>query len=103
MCSVACDSLRPHGRKVDPWSPPASTVYGIFQAILERVAISYSTGSSPPGVPTRVSCAGRRVRDRQKAGRGEWGAGKGLYFFTLFNYSSNICVLFHNKHICSNT
>ena len=72
MCSVACDSLRPHGRKVDPWSPPASTVYGIFQAILERVAISYSTGSSPPGVPTRVSCTGRRVRDRQKRGGG-WG------------------------------
>ena len=52
-------------------SPPASTVYGIFQAILERVAISYSTGSSPPGVPTRVSCTGRRVRDWQKGGGGK--------------------------------
>ena len=33
------------------WSPPGSSVYGIFQArILEWVAISYSRGSSHPYV-----------------------------------------------------
>ena len=37
-------------------SPPASSVYGIFQPrIVERVAISYSRGSSPPRDRTCVS------------------------------------------------
>ena len=39
VCSVISDSLRPHGL----YSPPGSSVYGIFQVrILEQVAISYS-------------------------------------------------------------
>ena len=42
-----------------------SSVYGIFQArILERVAISFSRGSSQPRDPTSVSCilcTGRRI------------------------------------------
>ena len=43
-------------------SPPGSSVYGIFHAIvLEWVAISPSRGSSPSRARTRVSCIGRRV------------------------------------------
>ena len=39
------------------YSPPGSSVYGIFQArILEWVAIPFSRGSSPPRDQTRVSC-----------------------------------------------
>ena len=43
------------------YSPPRSSVHGIFQArILERVAIPFSRGSSQPRNQTRVSCiAGR--------------------------------------------
>ena len=42
-------------------SPPGSSVHGISQArILEWVAISSSTGSSPPWDLTRISCFGRR-------------------------------------------
>ena len=42
-------------------SPPGSSVHGIFQArILERVAISFSRGSSQPRDRTQVShIAGR--------------------------------------------
>ena len=63
VCSVAqsCLSLW------DPmhWSPPGSSVHGIFQArILGWVAISYSKGSSRPRNRTPVSCGsciGRRI------------------------------------------
>ena len=58
--SVVCDSLDP----VD-YSPPGSSVHGIFQArILEWVAISYSRGSSRPWDQTCVcwvSFIGRQV------------------------------------------
>ena len=38
------------------WSPPGSSAHGIFQAtILERVAISYSRGSSSPKDRSPVS------------------------------------------------
>ena len=38
------------------YSPPGSSVPGIFQArILKWVAIPFSRGSSPPRDPTRVS------------------------------------------------
>ena len=42
-------------------SPPGCSVHGISQTrILERVAISFSRGSSQPRDPTRISCiAGR--------------------------------------------
>ena len=47
------------------YSLPSSAVPGIFQArILEWLAISYSKGSSPPRVQTRVSgvsCTGRQI------------------------------------------
>ena len=40
-CPTVCDSM--------DWSPPGSSVRGIFQArILERVAISFSRGYSRP-------------------------------------------------------
>ena len=53
-CLVGSNSLWP------PWTgPPGSSVCGIFQArIVEWVAISYSRGSSPPGVePTSFAFA----------------------------------------------
>ena len=60
VCSVIQSCLTP----CDPmeYSPPASSVYGIFQArTLEWVAISSSRGSSWPRDRTRVSCIGRRI------------------------------------------
>ena len=45
---------------VTPWTPPVSSVHGISQArILEWVAISFSRGSSNPGVePASLALAG---------------------------------------------
>ena len=44
------------------YSPPGSFVHGILQArILERVAISYSRGSSRLRDRTSVSCVGRWI------------------------------------------
>ena len=54
MCTVVhlCPTLRP---PMD-WSPPGSSVHGIFQArILECVAISFSRGSSRSRDQTCVS------------------------------------------------
>lgn len=66
-----------------PWtvcSPPASTVYGIFQAILKRAAISYSTGSFPTrGSHPRLLHWQAGYGLTKKGGRE--GAGRGLYFF----------------------
>ena len=55
--AVMSDSLRPKD-----WSPPGSSVHGIFQArILEWVAISSSRRSSQPRDRTCVSCIGRQI------------------------------------------
>ena len=56
-CSVVSYSLQPHGL----YSPPGSSVHGIFQArILAWIAISFSRGSSWPRDQTQVSrIAGR--------------------------------------------
>ena len=44
------------------WSPPGSSVHGIFQAIiLEGVAISFSRGSSWPREGTHISCIDRQI------------------------------------------
>ena len=44
------------------WSPPSSSVHGIFQArIMECVAISFSRGPSWPRNQTHVSCIGRQI------------------------------------------
>ena len=53
-CPTLCDPM--------DYSPPGSSVHGIFQArVLERVAISFSRGSSQHRDRTWVSCiAGRR-------------------------------------------
>ena len=59
--SVRSDSLWPHGL----YSPPSSTVHGIFQAkILQWVAISYSRGPSQSRdwiCVSCVSCTGRQI------------------------------------------
>ena len=48
-CLTLCDPL--------DWSPPGSSVHGIFEArILEWASISYSRGSSQPRDPTYTSC-----------------------------------------------
>ena len=56
-CPTLCDPV--------DYSPPGSSVHGIFQArILEWVAISYSRGSSQSRDQTHISCIsciGRRI------------------------------------------
>ena len=59
VCSVVSDLLGPSG-----FSLPVSSMHGIFQArILEWVAVSYSRGSSQPGIepepPASSALAGR--------------------------------------------
>ena len=52
-CPTLCDPM--------DCSPPGSSVHGVFQArILERVAISFSRGSSQPRDWTQVSCISGR-------------------------------------------
>ena len=57
LCPTLCDPR--------DYSPPGSSVYGIFQArILEWVVISFSWGSSQPRDSTHasyISCIGRQV------------------------------------------
>ena len=49
--------IKPCPILVTPWSPPGSSVHGIFQArILEWAVISFSRGSFPPRDQTSVSC-----------------------------------------------
>ena len=60
VCSVAlsCPTL------CDPmdYSPPGSSVHGIFQArTLEWIAVSFSRGSSSPRNGTQVSCTADRL------------------------------------------
>ena len=53
LCLTLCDPV--------DCSPPGSSVHGILQTrILERVAISFSRGSSQPRDQTRVSCTAGR-------------------------------------------
>ena len=57
MCSVIESCLTPCN-PLD-YSPPGSSVHGIFQAgILEWVVISSSRGSPDPGI---ISCVGRQI------------------------------------------
>jgi len=60
VCVLVAQSCLTLCNPVD-YSPPGSSVRGIFQArILEWVAISFSRGSSQPRTQTQVSCiAGR--------------------------------------------
>ena len=54
VCPILCNPLH--------CSPPGSSVRGISQArILERVAISFSRGSSQPRDRTSISCIGRQI------------------------------------------
>ena len=64
LLSQLCSSYRsrcgPFPMPLD-WSPPGSSVHGIFQErILEQVAIPFYRGSSRPRDQTRVSCIGSR-------------------------------------------
>ena len=53
-CPTLCDLM--------DYSPPGSSVHGIFQArMLEWVAIFFSRGSSQPRDETHVSCVGRQI------------------------------------------
>ena len=69
------------------YSPPGSSVHGIFQArILEWLTISFSSGSSQPRDKTRVSCtAGRFFTD--------WATREApvcyVYFTTIFFFLIN--------------
>ena len=84
-CSVVSNSLQPL------CSLPGSSVHGIFRArILERVAISFSTGSSLPRDRTHVSyvsCIGRRV-----------------FFITGITWEAALVwpTVFHHLGLCSN-
>ena len=54
--------IKPCPILVTPWSPPGSSVHGIFQArILEWAVISFSRGSSRPRDQTCISCDGRGI------------------------------------------
>ena len=64
LCKVKYSLLSHFQLFVTPWtvSLPGSFVHRIFQAsILERVAISFSRGSSRPRDQTCVSCIGRQI------------------------------------------
>ena len=59
QCIISPEEKR---KKESGLSPPGSSVYGILQArILKWVAISSSTGSSPPRDRNGVSCSGRLI------------------------------------------
>ena len=59
MCALCAESCLTLCNPMD-CSPPGSFVHGIFQAkILERVAVSFSRGSSPSMDRTLVSCISR--------------------------------------------
>ena len=62
--SIQATSLQSCPTLSDPmdYSPPGSSVHGIFQErILEWVAISFSRGSSWSRDPTQISCIGSQV------------------------------------------
>ena len=57
VCTRAHTQLCPTPCNLMDWSPPGSSVHGIFQArILEWVAISFSRESSWPMDQTHISC-----------------------------------------------
>ena len=65
-------------------SPPGSSVHGLLQArVLERVAISSSSGSSSqPGDGTSVSCTGRHVLYRRRHQGSPGGEGQGPFHWS---------------------
>ena len=61
-CVPLCDPL--------DWSPPGSSVHGFIPTrILERVAISFSRGSSQPRDGIQISCLAGRVFTTESAGK----------------------------------
>ena len=64
LCVCLCDQSYPTLCDLMDYSPPSSSVHGIFQArILEWVAISFSRGSSWPRDQTHIPCVS--CTDRQ--------------------------------------
>ena len=96
-------------------SPPGSSVHGIFQArILERVAISFSRGSSGPRNRTQVSCiAGGFLHYRQilllteLQGKPLWPyMGEFISRLSILSYRSKCLSLLHsgnfwNQEVCN--
>ena len=72
---VKVKSLSPVPTLHDPMdcSPPGSSVHGLFQTkILERVAISFSRGSSRPRDSTLISCTAGRLYHLRHQGSATW-------------------------------
>ena len=64
LCTTLCDVM--------DCSPPGSSLYGIFQAmILEWVAISFSRGSSWPRDQTHIACIAGRFFTTEPLGKPE--------------------------------
>ena len=62
MYVCVCAQLCPTLCNLMDYSPLGSSAHGISQVrILERVAISFSRGSSRPEDQTLVSCVGRQI------------------------------------------
>ena len=62
VCVCVCAQLGPTLCNPMDFSPPGSSVHGIFQAgILEQVAISSSRGSSRPRDGICISCIGSQI------------------------------------------
>ena len=82
--AAAAKSLQSCPTPCDPidGSPSGSTIPGILQArTLERVAISFSRGSSQSRDRTLVSCGEHSLRQRSRSAQeeiGPWGAGRRL-------------------------
>ena len=62
LCPTPCDPM--------DYSPPGSSVHGIFQIrIPELVAIPFSRGSSPPRDQTHISCIVGRFFTTEPSGK----------------------------------
>ena len=89
VCVCVCVYAQPCPTLFDPmdYSPPGSSVNGIFQGkMLEWVAISCSRRSSQPRDRSRVSCIGRWVLYH-------WATRKVLLYWTSTNtYSACVCL-----------
>ena len=85
QCPTCCNLM--------DYSPPGSSVHGIFQArIVEGVAISSSKGSSKPRDQisvSRVSCSGRRILYHRATWKASWGWGGIKSIYKILSFSPN--------------
>ena len=83
LCLSLCDPM--------DCSPSGSSVYRLLQVrILEWVTISFSRGSSQPGVWTQVSCIGGRFFTTKPPGKPQCRFYSNVHFF-------------HSPHVCLQT